>query len=221
MFPAPGLRHALVNGNLQAHLPAISLGIGTVLPVGHGAFLFLFLLLGFHNRKAVLHTPFVGCLSQRHETVLVAVVLETGFIAHRVDHEMRVQMLPVRMGGNDDLIAGDVLCQLQGDLMCHLRGDWIVGTEGLHHVVVHPSVRASILPLGIHKFQQGSLGYTVDPGDQGAAMVRDLGWPAAVGDDTVQTSNGLGLLTFRKFHDCHNYHRFRLRMSDSRELTEI
>ena len=221
MFPAPGLRHALVNGNLQAHLPAISLGIGTVLPVGHGAFLFLFLLLGFHNRKAVLHTQFVGCLSQRHETVLVAVVLETGFIAHRVDHEMRVQMLPVRMGGNDDLIAGDVLRQLQSDLMCHLRGNRIVGTEGLHHVVVHPSVRASILPLGIHKFQQGSLGYTVDPGDQGAAMVRDLGWPAAVGDGTVQTSNSLGLLTFRKFHDCHNYHRFRLRISDSRELTEV
>ena len=33
--------------------------------------------------------------------------------------------------------------------------------------------------------------------------------------------DGLGLLTFRKFHDCHNYHRFRLRMSDSRELTEV
>ena len=130
-------------------------------------------------------------------------------------------MLPVRMGGNDDLIAGDLLRQLQGNLMCLLRGDRIIGTEGLHHVVVHPSVRASILPLGIHKFQQGSLGYTVDPRDQGAALVRNLGRPAAVGDDTVQTADGLGLLTFRKFHDCHTYHRFRLRMSDSRELTEV
>ena len=129
-------------------------------------------------------------------------------------------MLSVRMGSNEDLIAGDLLCQLQGDLMCHLRGDRIVGTEGLHHVVVHPSIRASILPLGIHKFQQGGLWHTVDPGDQGAALVRNFGWPAAVGDGTVETTGGLGLLTFRKFHDCHNYHRFRLRMSDSRELTE-
>ncbi len=130
-------------------------------------------------------------------------------------------MLPVRMSSNDDLIAGDLLRQFQCDLMGHLRSDRIVWTEGLHHVVVHPSVRASILPLGIHKFQQGSLWHTVDPGDQGAALVRNFGWPAAVGDDTVQTTNGLGLLTFRKFHDCHNYHRFRLRMSDSRELTEV
>ena len=221
MLPAPGLRHALVNGDLQVHLPAVALGIGTVLPVGHGAFLFLFLLLGFHNRKAVLHTQLIGCTAQCHEAFLVAVILETGFVAYRVDHEMRVQMLPVRVGGNDDLIAGDLLRQLQGDLMCHLRGDRIVGTEGLNHVVVHSSIRASVLPLGIHKFQQGSLGYTVDPRDQCSSLIRNLGWPAAVGDDTVQTTNGLGLLAFRKLHDCHSYHRFRLRMSDSRELTEV
>ena len=221
MLPAPGLRHAFVNGDLQVHLPALALGIGTVFPVGHGAFFSLFLLLGFHNRKTVLHTQLVGCTAQCHKTFLVAVVLKTGFIAHRVDHEMRVQMLPVCMGGNDDLIAGDLLRQLQGDLMCHLRSDRIVRPEGLHHVVVHPSVRASILPLGIHKFQQGGLGHTVDPGYQGAALVCNFGRPAAVGDGTVQTSNGLGLFAFRKFYDCHNYHRFRLRMSDSRELTEV
>ena len=130
-------------------------------------------------------------------------------------------MLPVCMGGNEDLIAGDLLGQLQGDLMCHLRGDRIVRTEGLYHVIVHSSVRTSVLPLGSHKFQQGCLGYTVDSRDQGAALVRNLCWPAAVGDGTVQTTNGLGLLAFRKFYDCHSYHRFRLRMSDSRELTEI
>ena len=130
-------------------------------------------------------------------------------------------MRPVRMGGNDDLVAGDMLRQLQCDLMRHLRGDRIVGTEGLHHVVVHPSIRASVLPFGIHKFQQGSLGDAVDPRDQGAALVRNLGWPAAVGDGTMQTTHGLGLFAFRKFHDCHSYHRFRLRMSDSRELTEV
>ena len=162
MFPAPGLCHAFVNGDLQVHLPALALGIGTVLPIGHGTLFLLFLLLRLHNRKAVLHTQLVGCFSQRHEAFLVAVVLEACFEADRVDHEMRVQMLPVRMSSNDDLIAGDMLCQLQGNLMGHLRGDRIVGTEGLHHVVVHPTVRASILPFGVHKFQQGSLRYAVD-----------------------------------------------------------
>ena len=221
MLPAPSLRHALIHSNLQVHLPAFALGIGAVFTVRHSALLPLLLLLRLHNREAVLHTQLVRCTAQCHETFLVAVVLETGFIAHRVDHEMRVQMLPVRMSGNNDLIAGDMLCQLQGDLMGHLRGDGIIGTEGLNHVVVHSSIRASVLPLGIHKFQQSSLGYTVDPGDQGAALVRNLSRPAAIGDGTVQTTHGLSLFAFRKLHDCHHYHRFRLRISDSRELTEV
>jgi len=71
-------------------------------------------------------------------------------------------VIPVGVGRYYDLEAGDLRCQLQGNFMCHLRGDWIIGTEGLHHVVVHSLVRASILPLGIHEFQQGGLGYTVD-----------------------------------------------------------
>lgn len=49
-------------------------------------------------------------------------------------------MLPIRMGGNEDLVTGDLLRQFQSDLMCHLRGDGIIGTEGLYHVIVHPSV---------------------------------------------------------------------------------
>ena len=55
MLPVAGQSHTLVDVDFQIHLPAIALGMGAVLPVGHGAFLLL-LLLGFHNRKTVLHT---------------------------------------------------------------------------------------------------------------------------------------------------------------------
>ena len=58
MLTVTGQGHALVDVDFQIHLPAIALGIGAVLPVGHGAFLLL-LLLGFHNRKTVLHTQLV------------------------------------------------------------------------------------------------------------------------------------------------------------------
>ena len=163
MLTVTGQGHALVDVDFQIHLPALALGIGTVLPVGHGSFLLLLVLLGFHNRKAVLHTQLVGCLAQCHEAFLVAVVLETGFEADGVDHEMGMDVVPVGVGCHHDFKAWDLLRQLQGDLMCHLRGDRIVRTERLHHVVVHSSVRTSVLSLGIHKFQQGSLGYTVDP----------------------------------------------------------
>ena len=60
VFPVTSQGHALVDVDFQIHLPAIALGIGAVLPVGHGAFLLLF-LLGFHNRKTVLHTQLVRC----------------------------------------------------------------------------------------------------------------------------------------------------------------
>ena len=163
MLPAPGLCHALVNGDLQVHLPALALGIGTILPVGHGALLPLLLLLRLHNRKAVLHTQLVRCTAQFHEAFLITVVFEAGFVAYRVDYEMGVQMLSVRMGSNDDLIAGDLFRQLQSDLVCLLRGDRIVRTEGLNHVIVHPSACTFVLPLGIHKFQQSCLGNAVDP----------------------------------------------------------
>jgi len=44
-----GQGHALVDVDFQIHLPAIALGISTVLPVGHGSFLLLLFILGFHN----------------------------------------------------------------------------------------------------------------------------------------------------------------------------
>ena len=75
MLTVTGQGHALVDVDFQIHLPAIALGIGAVLPVRHGALLFLFLLLRLHNRKAVLHTQLVRCTAQCHETFFVAVVL--------------------------------------------------------------------------------------------------------------------------------------------------
>ena len=120
--------HALIDVGFQIHLPAIAFSVGAVLPVGHGSF-FLLLLLGFHNRKTVLHTQLVRCTAQCHEAFLVAVVLETVFAAYGVDYEMGMDMFPVRVRSNEDLIARDLLRQLQGDLMRHLRGDRIVRTE--------------------------------------------------------------------------------------------
>ena len=49
VFTVTSQSHALVDVDFQIHLPAIALGIGTVLPVGHGLFLLLLFLLGFHN----------------------------------------------------------------------------------------------------------------------------------------------------------------------------
>jgi len=164
MFPAPSLCHALVNGDLQIHFPALSLFVGAVLSCRHGAFLLL-LLLRFHNRETVLHTQLIRCPAQFHKTFLIAVVLETSITAYRVDHEMRVDVISVCMGCYYDFKARDLISQLQCDLMSHLRGDGIVRVERLHHVVVHSSTSIVMEPFRVHELQQGSLRNAVDAGD--------------------------------------------------------
>ena len=144
--------HALVDIDFQIQLPAIALVVGAVFPVGHGALFLLLFLLGFHNRKAVLHTKLVRCFPELFQGFSIAVVLETSIATYGVDDEVGVDVIPVRVGCYYDFEAGNLLCQLQSNLMGNLWGDRIIGTEGLHHVVVQPAFGTVVQPLGIHKF---------------------------------------------------------------------
>ena len=160
-----GQSHALVNIDFQIQLPAIALVVGAVFPVRHGSLFLLLFPLGFYNRKTVLHTQLVRCFPELFQGFSIAVVLETGVAAYGVDHEMGVDVIPVRVGCYYDFEAGDLFRQLQGNLMCLLRGDRIIRAEGLNHVVVHPSLGAMMQSLGVHEFLQGALRHTVDAGD--------------------------------------------------------
>ena len=219
MLTVTGQGHALVDIDFQIQFPAIALVVGAVFPVGHGALLLLLFLLRFYNRKTVLQTQFVRCFPELFERILVAVVLETGIAAYGVDYEMGMDVIPVRMGCHYDFKAGDLLCQLQGNLMCLLRGDRIIGTEGLNHVVVHPSLGAVMQSLGVHKFLEGTLGNTVDAADQGAALIVYLGFLAAIVQDTVQSTYGLSALVFYEMDDGHYFDRLAFKMSESKEPT--
>ena len=218
MLSVTGQSHALVNGDLQIQFPAIALCVGAVFPVRHGSFLLLF-LLGFHNRKTVLHTQLVRCFPKLFQRISIAVVLEAGVAAYGVDYEVRVDVIPVGMGCHNDFKARDLFRQLQGDLMCLLWGNRIIGAEGLDHVVVHPSLSAVVQTLGVHKFLQGALGHTVDAGDQRSSLVIHLGILTAVVDDCVETTNGLRAFTFYEMDDSHYFHRLAFRMSESKEPT--
>ena len=218
MFPVTSQGHALVDVDFQIHLPAIALGIGAVLPVGHGAILRLF-LLRFHNRKTVLQTQLVRCFPKLFQRISIAVVLETSITTYRVDYEVGVNVISVGVGCHHDFKAGDLLRQLQGNLMCHLWGDRIIRPEGLNHVVVHPSLGTVVQTLGVHEFLQGTLRHTVDARDQRPALEIHLGILTAVVDDRIETAHGLGAFAFYEMDDGHYFHRLALRMSESKELT--
>ena len=218
VFTVTGQGHALVDVDFQIHLPAIALGISAVLPVGHGAFPLL-LLLRFHNRKTVLHTQLVRCFPEQFQRLSIAVVLETGIAAYGVDYEMGMDVIPVGMGCHYDFKAGDLLRQLQGNLMRLFRCDRIIGTEGLHHVIVHPSLGSVVKALGIHKFLQGALRHTVDATDQRTTLIADLSILTAVVNDSIETAHSLGALAFHEMDDGYYFHRLALRMSESKEPT--
>ena len=219
MFPVTSQGHALVDVDFQIHLPALPLIVGTVLPVGHGVFLFLF-RLGFHNRKAVLQTQLVRRFPKQFQGFLVAVVLLPGVAAYRVDDEVGVDVIPVCVGGNYNLKAGNLLRQLQSNLVRHLRGDRIIRAKGLHHVVVQSSLCTVVHTLGVHELLQRTLRHAVDAADQRSALIIHLGCLAAVVEDAIQTADSLGTLILHEVNDGHFHHRPFLRRSDSKELTE-
>ncbi len=132
---------------------------------------------------------------------------------------MGMDMISVRVGCHHDFKAGDLLRQLQGNLMCHLRGDRVIGTEGLNHVVVHPSLGAVVKSLGVHELLQGALRHTVDAADQRTTLIADLGILTAVVDDCIETTHCLGAFAFHEMDDSHYFHRLALRMSESKEPT--
>ena len=198
-----GKGHALVDVDFQIQFPALPLIVGTVLPVGHGVFLLL-LLPGLHNRKAVLQTQFVRRFHELCQAFLVAVIFLPGVTAYGVDDKMGVNVIPVRMGGNHNFKAGNLLRQLQSNLMGHLRGDRIVGMERLNHVVVHPSLGAVVLLLGVHELLESALWHTVDACDQRSALIIYLRFLAAVAENTTQTTYRLGAPVLYEVNDCHS-----------------
>lgn len=203
MFTVTSQGHALVDVDFQIHFPALPLIVGAVLPVRHGVFLLL-LLFGLHNRKAILQTEVIRSFPKQFQGFLVAVVLLPGVTANRVDYEMGMHMIPVRMGCDHNFKAGNLFRQLQGNLMRHLRGDRIVGMEGLHHVIVHSSAGAVVLLLSVHELPQGNRRNTVYTGNQRPALVIYLCCLAAVVENTTQTTYGLRAPVFYEVNDGHS-----------------
>ena len=132
---------------------------------------------------------------------------------------MRMDMISVRMRCHYDFKPGDLLRKLQGNLMGLFRGNGIIWTEGLNHMVVHPPLGIVVQTLGIHKFLQCALRYTVDAGDQRSALVVYLGILAPVMDDRIETANRLGAFAFYEMDDSHYFHRLVFRMSAIRSPT--
>lgn len=58
-------------------------------------------------------------------------------------------------------------------------------------MIVHPTAGVLVKSLGIHKLLQCKLWNTIHAADQLSALILGFGFPTAVVDHTVQSTNGL------------------------------
>ena len=71
----------------------------------------------------------------------IAVILLSGELIDRVENDMRVNMLSVRVNTDHSLIPRQMLpCKFLCDFQCQLRGNF-TGTEGLDDVIKLHTVR--------------------------------------------------------------------------------
>ena len=189
VFTVTGHGHALVNADFQIHLPTVALVIGSVLPVIH-PMLFL-VLLGPNHRETVLYTQPVRCSPECVQGFQIAVILLSGFLVDRVDYEVRMDMHSIRVCSNHNLMAWNFFCQLQCNLVSHLWCQLLTGMEGLDHMIVHPAIGVLVKSLGVHELLQCKLRNTIHTADQLSARIHGFGFPTAVVDHTVQSTNGL------------------------------
>ena len=216
MRPASCQGHAIVDGQLQRHFPAVSTVIGAVFPVVHPVFPFIFSL---DHRKAVLQTKFIRGIPQRLNGLGIAVILLPGLKTDRVDHKMGVNMVGIPMGSYHNFKTRDGRRQLHGDLVSGFRRDRFLRREGLHHVVVHSSAGLTVKALGVHELLQRNLGNAVDSGNQLASFVGGFCVPAAIGKDAMEALQVLGAGAVYDLYDGHQRHLLRFKISESKELT--
>ena len=160
---ADGVLHALVDLNSQSHFPALA---------AHGCMILRLLdtggllLLRLADGQTVTYTDLVRELSQLREIVFFEMQLPAVFKTDRVDNEMRMDMLRVGVGSNDDFVVLPLLRQFQRNSMCFLRCDVFIGMEGLHEMKIHFLTALVVLQLGADELCIANFRLAVDAGDQ-------------------------------------------------------
>lgn len=109
----------------------------------------------------MLHTNAVVDFSQMFQRAWCLPQLESVFMAHGINDDVVVQMLSVNVGGNQDLVACPLLCQLHADTVCFFGREIIVGMKGLHVVIEIDAVFLAVEHLGRHEFVENKFGIAV------------------------------------------------------------
>ena len=152
------------------------------------------------------HTNFIAELPQLFQRIRALPELLPGFEAYRVDHKVRVGIVRIAVGANQNLMTRPrPRRKFHGEGVSLFRGDRIVGIEGLDVMIIISSVRLSIRPFRHHELRHGVRTVTVHAGDQSALRDGIIGFifSLAVVDHAAHGTDGLAL-AFEKSYRRHD-----------------
>ena len=126
---------------------------------------------------------------------------------------MRVDVLPVCVGADQNFVSLIVLSQLQCRRVSGDRVDRFAFWEALHHVVEQDTIGFVVEPLGGHEVCVDRFGLAVDACDQPLTIKLGFLILHGVPHHGTHTPGGLSPLVVGEADDCHAYHRFRSRIN--------
>ncbi len=132
---------------------------------------------------------------------------------------MGMHMISVAMRRNHNFKTWNCFRKLQRNLVRSFRCDVFILRKGLHHVIKHATIGLLVQALGVHEFLQRKLRNAIDAGDQALTFMICFCFSATIGKRSVQSCDGVRARTVDHFYNCHYVHRFRFKMSESKELT--
>ena len=156
--------HTLVDGIDEPKLPALALGGGVVLSVGHG--LDPFLLTRLEHRQAELHAHLIVALTQFCQLRFADVQLLSVLQTDAVDDEVRVDVVTIGVRADQHLSSLEIFRQFQRCSVSGDRIDVLTFGEALHHVKEHHTAILVVEQFGTQKIIVGTFRPTVNAADQ-------------------------------------------------------
>ena len=158
------------------------------------------------------HADLVVELPQFLELLLCDVQFLSGVEVDRVDEQVRMDVLPVCVGADQNFVALIVLRQFQRRRMGGDRIDCFAFRKALHHVVEQHAIGFVVEPLGSHEVRVDRFWLAVDTGDQPLPLELSFLILHGVPHHSAHASGGLAPLVVGEADDRHTHHRFRSRI---------
>ena len=196
-----GVLHRVIYGNGEGNFPALALVSRAIFRCRHG---FYVPVNRYNNRQSIFKTQFIRGVTELLNLIFVRMVLVSRVRIHRVDDEVRVDMLPVNVSSHQNFVPFELFRgEFNSDFVSGFGRDGFVRGEGLQQMIEHSAAVLPVKQLCTDEFLVGGGGQAVDSRDQLPVTVLCLFLFLTVIQDGGQPRAGLHFAFGEEFNRCH------------------